>query len=64
MVGISVIFVVLMFLIDYFTKDGDINNLTRSMSKPLRWSFYYLLLASIIFFGEFQAAPEFIYFQF
>jgi hypothetical protein len=60
----SLFFVILVFVLDWFSKDGDINNVTKSMTKSVRWSFYYFLLFAIIFFGEFQAAPEFIYFQF
>jgi alginate O-acetyltransferase complex protein AlgI len=32
--------------------------------KPVRWSFYYIVLMMILFLGELGAAPEFIYFQF
>ncbi len=60
----SLIFVLLVFVLDALSKDGDVNNFVKLMARPLRWGFYYFLLAAIIFFGEFQAAPEFIYFQF
>ena len=60
----TLFFVFLTFALDIISKDGDINNVTKLLSKPVRWGFYYFLLLAIIFFGEFQAAPEFIYFQF
>jgi alginate O-acetyltransferase complex protein AlgI len=34
------------------------------LPRPLRWGFYYAILAGIAFFGAFNSARQFIYFQF
>jgi hypothetical protein len=42
----------------------EFSSLFSKSPKPLRWSFYYLLIIFILFFGVLNSAPQFIYFQF
>jgi D-alanyl-lipoteichoic acid acyltransferase DltB (MBOAT superfamily) len=54
---------VLFVILETALRDGRMN--LSGVYKPwLRWSVYYLISFWIIFFGEFQFAPVFIYFQF
>jgi D-alanyl-lipoteichoic acid acyltransferase DltB (MBOAT superfamily) len=53
-----------MFIIEWIARDHNfaLEKLAMSWKRPLRWTFYYLIILSIFyFFGNEQA---FIYFQF
>ncbi|HBS88453.1 MAG: hypothetical protein A2W91_14995 [Bacteroidetes bacterium GWF2_38_335] len=51
-------------IIDVLIGKDDFSILAGSIPKVFRWILYYVLLFAIIFFGRYDAAPEFIYFQF
>lgn len=61
---LSILFALFVMLIDYLTKDGDINRVFIGRPSWQRWGYYYVLFFCILIFGEFEAAPQFIYFQF
>ncbi len=51
-------------LIEILLGKREFNHLLNNSSKYIRWSFYYLILLVILFFGVLNSAPQFIYFQF
>ena len=61
---ILVFLVGIFFLIEWVGREGEyaIAQLGIKWYKPVRWSFYYALIASIVFLSGSQ--QQFIYFQF
>lgn len=53
-----------MFIIEWIARDHNfaLEKLAMSWKRPLRWTFYYLIILSIFYF--FGSEQEFIYFQF
>jgi alginate O-acetyltransferase complex protein AlgI len=51
-------------LIEIFIGKKTFAHLLMNSPKFLRWSFYYVIFISILFFGVLNSAPQFIYFQF
>jgi len=45
-------------------KDEEFNEWIGRKTKTLRWFTYYLLVLLILFLGNFDVKPWFIYFQF
>jgi alginate O-acetyltransferase complex protein AlgI len=62
-VFITVAALLILFLVDFFREKGITTNYLRSRPIYLRWALYYILVLSILLFGEF-GITEFIYFQF
>lgn len=60
---IGLFFVIVMELVYVLAKERPLPNLFAGKPKVLRWGFYYFIIFSIIFFGEFSEL-KFIYFQF
>ena len=60
----SLIAIGVLIIFDIFNCQNEINYWLQKQPKVVRWLVYYFLLFAIIYFGEFQNAPEFIYFQF
>ncbi len=54
----------LFLIVEYLSARRSSGQLPEITMKPVRWSFYYLLLLMILFLGRLKTAPEFIYFQF
>jgi alginate O-acetyltransferase complex protein AlgI len=52
-----------LLLVDFLREKGISSNFIGSRPVVLRWALYYVLLISILLFGEFGIS-EFIYFQF
>lgn len=61
---ITMIFIVVMMVIEWFGKSYEyaIAGIGTSLSKTVRWSFYYLMIIIVFFFSA--TGKEFIYFQF
>ena len=61
---ITMIFIVVMMVIEWFGKSHEyaIAGIGTSLSKTVRWSFYYLMIIIVFFFSA--TGKEFIYFQF
>lgn len=55
---------VVLILIDLASWNGDLVQRVKRLPTPLRWSFYYFLLAAPLFLGVFGDESQFIYFQF
>ncbi|NQU51228.1 MAG: MBOAT family protein [Bacteroidetes bacterium] len=51
-------------LVEYFIGNKTFDHILNNSPKLIRWSFYYLIILSILFFGVLNSAPQFIYFQF
>lgn len=63
--GRMLMFAFPLFLIaEYLSVRYPIEKLPIKIMKPVRWSFYYIILLMILFLGRLKTAPEFIYFQF
>lgn len=60
----TIIAIGVLILIDLINRQNEINFWLQKSPKIIRWLVYYFLLFVIIYFGEFDNAPEFIYFQF
>lgn len=56
-------FIGFMEFIHLVERPGDIRHFMRSKSRTVRWSYYYVLLFFILFFGVYEET-QFIYFQF
>lgn len=55
--------IALFMIIEIITRKNDINIMAK-LPKYIRWSIYYFMVLWILLLGEFNTAPEFIYFQF
>ncbi len=51
-------------IVDFLSYLFPFESLLQQSPRIVRWTFYYLILFMILFFGVFESAPEFIYFQF
>jgi D-alanyl-lipoteichoic acid acyltransferase DltB (MBOAT superfamily) len=58
-------FIFPLFLIaEKILKMQSFPHFIKTKHKAIRWSCYYILILSILFFGVLKSAPQFIYFQF
>jgi alginate O-acetyltransferase complex protein AlgI len=48
----------------YFQRNESGRDLLNRQSVYLRWTFYWLIIFAILFFGAFNESQQFIYFQF
>jgi D-alanyl-lipoteichoic acid acyltransferase DltB (MBOAT superfamily) len=60
---ISILAIFLLLLVEIFQRTHSFRDWVNSKPIVLRWSFYYLVMFSILLFGVFQQ-KQFIYFQF
>jgi D-alanyl-lipoteichoic acid acyltransferase DltB (MBOAT superfamily) len=60
---ITIAVLLILLLVDFFREKGVTIRYWRSSPTFFRWALYYLLVFSILLFGEF-GVTEFIYFQF
>lgn len=51
-------------LVQFFTRGKTSLEVLKIRTPALRWGFYYLLLAVVVFLGAFNQSQQFIYFQF
>jgi D-alanyl-lipoteichoic acid acyltransferase DltB (MBOAT superfamily) len=58
--------IILFFIIEWVGREKQfaIANLEFKWSKPFRWIFYFIMIFSIYFLGNFSETVEYIYFQF
>lgn len=56
--------ILVLVVVELAQEGGSVRAWTRNQPFPIRWACYYGLLASILFFGAFNDAQQFIYFQF
>lgn len=61
---ITIFLILFLFSVEKLQKEGSFDNLQDRLPKIARWSFYYLVLFMILFFGAFNANQNFIYAQF
>ncbi|RPI17785.1 MAG: MBOAT family protein [Ignavibacteriae bacterium] len=60
---LSIIFIILLLLVEYFQKDTELHIFIKKKSPWLRWVSYYLLIIVIILFYE-SGNTSFLYFKF
>ena len=60
----SLIAIGVLIIFDIINRQNEICHWLQKSPKVVRWLIYYFLLFAIIYFGEFNNAPEFIYFKF
>ncbi len=56
--------VAVLMLIDIVMFNVDTSKFMNNTPKQVRWLGYYTIIAWILFFGMYETAPKFIYFQF
>jgi D-alanyl-lipoteichoic acid acyltransferase DltB (MBOAT superfamily) len=61
---LSVIFIGIVVIYDWFDSRGGVWNSLQVKPLPVRWAFYYALMILVLFFGPYNQAQNFIYFQF
>jgi len=61
--GLSLYFIFLLLITDYFTKDRGIENVSTTMIIPLRWVYSWFLLANLMLLRP-SDTGAFTYFQF
>jgi len=54
----------LFLILEILINQSDFNSVIIKKGTIVRWSFYFILVFSILIFGVLNAAPQFIYFQF
>lgn len=59
-----VVCVALLFLSEYLLNDSTPDVAISRLSRPFRWTIYYVLLLCIVILGISDQAPNFIYFKF
>lgn len=60
----SIILIIVLEIIQFITRKEGIIKAIKQLSSPIRWSFYLLIVFSILLIGAFHQSQEFIYFQF
>jgi D-alanyl-lipoteichoic acid acyltransferase DltB (MBOAT superfamily) len=61
---LSVIFIGIVVIYDWFDSRGGVWASLQVKPLPVRWAFYYALMILVLFFGPYNQAQNFIYFQF
>lgn len=51
-------------ILEYLQREMNIHDFFKGMKRPVRFAFYYTLFLAILFLGNFDIKPYFIYFQF
>ena len=64
--AMTILLILIFVLIEWIGRERQyaIAHLEVNWKKPIRWSFYFILIFTIYFFGNFSESIEFIYFQF
>jgi D-alanyl-lipoteichoic acid acyltransferase DltB (MBOAT superfamily) len=60
----AAVFAGLVFVYDIIDSRQGVWELLKFQSRPLRWAVYYSILILVLFFGHYNQAQNFIYFQF
>ena len=58
------ILLALFFVFELFIGKGTLDQVLDSWPRPFRWTFYYLCIGLLYFFGAYGIPQQFIYFQF
>ena len=61
---LSVVFTGLVVVYDIIDSRGGVWASLKTKPTPVRWAVYYALLILVLFFGPYNQAQNFIYFQF
>lgn len=61
---IAVLSILVLETVQFLTRGSSSLKILEIRSRTVRWAVYYLLLIAILFFGAFNRAQQFIYFQF
>jgi len=61
---IAIVMILVMETVHLVQRHGHIRQMLRGRPLWMRWSIYYVLIISILFFGMFHNPRQFIYFQF
>ena len=61
---LSVIFIGIVVTYDFIDSRGGVWERLKTKPLPVRWAVYYALLNLVLFFGPYNQAQNFIYFQF
>ncbi|MBK9732036.1 MAG: MBOAT family protein [Chitinophagaceae bacterium] len=59
-----IILLVIFAVAEWLIKSKRIQLIENIFPKAIRWTLYYAMIAAIVLFGVYEAAPTFIYFQF
>jgi hypothetical protein len=61
----TIILVAIFIMVEWIGRDAEyaVENIGKKWKKPIRYAFYYLIIYSIMYFGNFDK-NQFIYFQF
>jgi D-alanyl-lipoteichoic acid acyltransferase DltB (MBOAT superfamily) len=61
----TIILVAIFIMVEWIGRDAEyaVENIGKKWKKPIRYAFYYLIIFSIMYFGNFDK-NQFIYFQF
>ncbi len=62
--ALSVIFIGIVVVYDCIDSRWGVWRALRRTLMPVRWAIYYALLILVLFFGPYNQAQNFIYFQF
>jgi len=64
--AVTILLIIGFIFIEWIGRERQyaIAHIGVNWKKPLRWSFYFILIFIIYFFGNFSESIEFIYFQF
>jgi hypothetical protein len=54
----------IVFVYDIINSRRDVWEMLKSCPRPLRWAVQYATLIMVLFFGHYNQAQNFIYFQF
>jgi hypothetical protein len=60
----AAIFIGIVIVYDWIDSRREMWALLRTQPQPLRWAACYALLILVLFFGPYNQAQNFIYFQF
>ncbi len=61
--SLSLLFLFILLVLEIFLERGTLVNRLRSLSRPLKWALFILILAVIMVFGKWDEV-NFLYFQF
>ena len=61
---LSVIFIGIVVIYDWFDSRGGVWESLKTKPVPVRWAVYYALMILVLFYGPYNQAQNFIYFQF
>lgn len=61
---IALLSIVILFIVEFIEEKKNFWENFKDKPIFLRWSFYYAIIISILFFGAYNSGQQFIYFQF